>query len=155
MCGNREAVFNAEIEGSLLAVCESCSVHGDVKSRIRVVEEKPKKKVVAAQPASIAVEEDATEIINKDYASLVKKARESRGLKQGELAKALREKESVIHNVESGRMLPSIPLARKLEKYFKIRLVEEYREKPGAKPVGGGQGSLTLGDIANVKKRKK
>ncbi len=154
MCGNKEAIYNTEIEGSLLAACASCSVHGNVKSRIRVEQEKPVKKQ-AQKAVMVPEEKEVTELIVKDYASLIKDAREKKGLKQELLAKDIHEKESVIHNIESGRMQPSIPLARKLEKYFKIRLVDEYAESPKKKSFVVGQGSLTLGDIADIRQRKK
>ena len=155
MCGNKEAVYNTEIEGSLLSTCESCAAHGNVKSRIRVEQEAPKKKGFSPKQATERAEQEIVEIIVGNCASLIKSAREKKGLKQEDLAKILHEKESVIHNIESGRMQPSISLARKLEKYFKIKIVEEYTEKAKPKTSSQGLGSLTLGDIANIKKRDK
>lgn len=156
MCGNKEAVYNAEVEGSLMQLCNSCASHGEIKSKIRREEQvKPEKKEKLPSKPSVEPVEEIVEIITSDYASKIKKAREKQLLKQEDVARKLNEKESVIQNVESGKMQPSIPLARKLERYFKITLVEEYKEKKPVVKQKEAKGSLTLGDIAMVRKRKK
>jgi len=44
-------------------------------------------------------------------------------LKIKDLAKEIKEKESIMARVESGKLKPTIDLARKLERFFGIKLV--------------------------------
>ncbi|MEM1666659.1 MAG: multiprotein-bridging factor 1 family protein [Nitrososphaerota archaeon] len=79
----------------------------------------------------------------------IKNARERMGLSQEELAAQLNEKATLIKKIEQGEVKPSIELARKLEKFLKIQIIEEvtedYRYGPFlSKPQPGG---YTLGDV--------
>ena len=93
------------------------------------------------------------QIITPDYSELIKKKREKLGLKQEELAKKIAEKESIIHKIESGQFEPSVELARKLEKFLNIKLIEQHEEVKvslGKK----GEGAATLGDVVVIRKKK-
>ncbi len=81
----------------------------------------------------------------------IKSARERMGLSQEELATQLNEKVTLIKKIEQGEVKPPIELAKKLEKFLKIQIIEEvsevedYQYKPFlSKPQLGG---YTLGDI--------
>ena len=77
------------------------------------------------------------------------------GLKQEDLAKEIAEKESVIHWLETGRHEPSLELARKLEKFLGIRLIDEAEEGTGGGIISAeSKGKYTLGDFIKIKKRK-
>ena len=54
--------------------------------------------------------------------------------------------------MESGEFKPSIPLARKLEKFLRIRLVDKYAEKHETR-AKSPKGILTIGDLIKVRKR--
>jgi len=71
-------------------------------------------------------------------------------LKQEEFAKKLNEKESLIQKIESGHFEPSIGLAKKIGRFLKIKLVEEY-EEVHEKQVRSKTGSFTIGDIIKIK----
>jgi ribosome-binding protein aMBF1 (putative translation factor) len=47
---------------------------------------------------------------------------------------------------------PNIALARKLEKFLNLKLVEEHQEE-GAVVPKAKKGEVTLGDFARIKKR--
>ena len=47
------------------------------------------------------------------------------GLKQFELAQKISEKESIIHKIESDSEDPSIQVIKKLERLFKVKLIEK------------------------------
>ncbi len=69
------------------------------------------------------------------------------------MAKKLMEKESLLHNVESGHMKPNLELARKLEKFLKISIVEQIELEASSstsEKKKGGSG-LTIGDMLNRK----
>ena len=72
-------------------------------------------------------------------------------MKQEELAKKINEKESRLHKIESGHFTPSLRLARKLEKFLKITLVEQVAEDTSPLEKSKSE-SLTLGDFIKVRK---
>jgi len=98
-------------------------------------------------PRSTIVEE-----VVDDYAERIREARERMGLTREVLAAMVGEKVSTIRRIESGRLAPTIQLARKLERVLKIKLVEVYEE---GEEYGYGEGEeefeLTLGDIVEFK----
>lgn len=152
MCGKKEEeLYKTIVEGVKLAVCQKCASFGKIISRIITEEEKPKTNT-QRQPI-IREEKELVETIVENYAEKIKKKREDIGLKQEELAQKIAEKESIIHKIENGKIVPQIKLARKLEKFLGIRLVEteEAEENPtGAKGTSEG---FTIGDMIKIKKK--
>jgi len=149
MCGKETSLFKAIVEGTELKVCDKCAKFGKIVERIRPAA-KPKRKKDEKE------EEEGPEtvqVIVPDYSKKVKLARESLGLKQEELAKRINEKESIIHKVETGHYEPNIMLAKKLERFLKIKLVEEHQlEKTKAqKKVAAAEG-FTIGDVIKLKR---
>ena len=55
----------------------------------------------------------------------VRQLRESRGLSQGQLAAELRVSRQTVNAIETGRYLPSLPLAFAIARYFG-RPIEEF-----------------------------
>ncbi|MGV8169615.1 MAG: multiprotein bridging factor aMBF1 [Candidatus Nanoarchaeia archaeon] len=160
LCGKSGTLYKAEVEGARVNACENCAKHGKIFHEIRQVTQKEKakeeKKVrEILQRKESAKTPEITLLIVKDYSSRIKNAREKKGLKQEDFAKKISEKESLLHQLESGHMQPSIELAKKLEHALGIKLIEEYREDPdelkGEKPRANGP--LTIGDMINVRKR--
>ena len=88
----------------------------------------------------------------EDFTKLIRKAREQRGLSQKDVARQLHERTSVITKIESGKMAPTIGLARKLERLFKLTLLEE-AESVDLSTVSS-QSSTTLGDVVQIKRKK-
>lgn len=145
MCG-KQAVYRASVEGAELNVCENCVKYGKV---IREVKPEPKVRFVKKEAK---VEPEPIQVIVPNYAELVRQAREKKGLKQKQLAKTISEKESLIHKLETGKYEPSIKIAEKLERFLKIKLIQELDdniEVPAAKKSEG----YTIGDLIKVKKR--
>jgi len=137
MCGSSGRLVRARIEGSTLSVCEACARFGQVQDAPM-----PGK---AARPRPQQFSVPKEEVV-ENYAALIKSRREQLSLNQEDFAKMLNEKVSLVHAMESGHHAPPIPLARKLEKLLKIRLVEA-EEKEEAKfehPKGAG---FTMGDF--------
>jgi len=67
----------------------------------------------------------------------------------------LNEKESVIQHIESGKMKPSIPLGRKIEKKFDLSLIEYDNFVYEPKKTNTQKEGFTLGDMIKIRKRKK
>lgn len=153
MCGKTEDLFIVEIEGSDLKVCKNCAKYGQIKKRVIVPIQG--KKSFTSKNTSPHIESTKKEIIQKivaGYGLKVKNAREHLNMKQEELGLKINEKESKIHYIETQRHEPSIKLARKLEKYLNIDLVEEYEEPKGNfKATESDQ--LTIGDMIKIKKK--
>ncbi|MFH1071937.1 MAG: multiprotein bridging factor aMBF1 [Nanoarchaeota archaeon] len=156
MCGSREIEYTCEIEGVIMKVCSECSRFGKQLARVQTAREtktEKKKQAASEKHARDETEQkgEIVQIIVPDFASRIKKAREKTGMTQEEFAKKVAEKESVIHNLESGRMRPSIDLCRKLERILHITLIAQIEEKKeGFARVRGAE--LTIGDVLEKKK---
>jgi len=157
MCSSQEKTYKIEVEGSILNVCEKCASFGKVVRKI--IPEMPEKKQKQVQKAAEKLAEEKAkketetmQIITPNYSLIIRKAREKLGLKQEELAKKIAEKESVIHKLESGSIIPAIPLARKLEKFLRIALVETIEvDSPETSDRRSSSEGLTLGDLIRIK----
>ncbi len=89
----------------------------------------------------------------EDYAERIRRAREKLGWSQATLAQKVRESENVIKRIEAGRLVPTLDLARRLEKVLGIKLLEPRVEEV---PVGNVERfELTLGDIVNIRTKRK
>ncbi len=141
MCGSFKGLKKARVEGTLLHVCERCAKFGSI------VEES------VALPARKSREHEIKEnVIDPDFASLVRDARKSLGVSIEELAGRISVPASVMHRIEKG-MRPTDEVAKRLEKVLSIKLLgAEYvtEKKTSAKTP-----ELTLGDIAEVKIKKR
>jgi len=127
LCGDKSATAMVEIEGSMLRACSKCSSFGNIKYKIQtLIEEKAEEKNITIKlpPAR----KEILQILVKGYGRIIKGAREKANLTQEELGKKINEKATIIHKIETGHIDPGIDLARKLEKFFKITLIEQYQE---------------------------
>jgi putative transcription factor len=76
-------------------------------------------------------------------------------LSQEDLGRKIREKVSVIRKIESGKMLPDLVLAEKLEHTLKVTLRVPASE-PKVQPVSSSKPhGATLGDLIHFKVKKK
>ncbi|MEM0217217.1 MAG: multiprotein bridging factor aMBF1 [Candidatus Nezhaarchaeales archaeon] len=139
--------MKAWIEGAQLTVCYRCSRYGSAvkpAAQRATLHQLPKRKEVRTELENIV-------LVDK-YNVLIRQARESMGLTQEDLARLIGEKESVIRRLESGRMIPSLELAKKLERLLKIKLYEEARQEQDVPRPQNFE--LTLGDVAIIRERK-
>jgi putative transcription factor len=155
MCGSdAEELFKVDVEGAKLNICKKCSKFGKVIERVKApVFVSPKEaEKRRAEVAPKQIETETIFVIVQDYPTRVKNAREHLGMKQEDLGKKINERDTLIHKVETGAIEPNIPLARKLEKFLNIKLVEEHQEDKSLVPASK-KGDITLGDFARIKKR--
>ena len=61
----------------------------------------------------------------------VRERRATRGLSQGDLGKALGVSRQTINAIETGRYLPSLPLALELARYFETSVEQMFRPDNG------------------------
>ena len=123
LCGKQGQIVSALIENVQMDVCISCAKFGQVLHR-KSVDTIFHKKQIQAMPKR---EEPQLSII-ENYGEQIRKKRESLGIKQIDLARMVAERESIIQKMENNQFEPSLDLAKKLEKYLKIKLVEEIKD---------------------------
>lgn len=147
MCGKESLLLKTKIEGTELMVCGSCASFGKVLQKpAEIKESRPKPKKFVENKI-----EEVIEIISGDYSKRIRDARNWMGLTQKEFAKKLSEKESLIQKMESNHLMPTLDLAKKIEKTCNIKLIENYKEKKESAKINFKDKSLTIGDLIDLK----
>ncbi|MGQ4833295.1 MAG: multiprotein bridging factor aMBF1 [Candidatus Asgardarchaeia archaeon] len=143
------------IDRAELIVCRECAKHGTPiietgatkkKSVLKKERQKPKREL---RPLPF----EELEIV-EDFNTKIKDKREALGLSLSELAKTIKEKESLLRKIEAGKMVPTFDVARKLEKVLGVKILvkETFDGVSGITEKEGKE--LTLGDIIEFKKKK-
>jgi putative transcription factor len=142
LCGRR-ASGKAEVEGTIIAVCDACSGFGK-----KIYEEKPVK--IKDRPLPKSPEEV---YFVSGFPSLIRQKRESLSLTREQLAEKIKEKVNVVERIEKGAR-PEKSVAEKLEKFLGIKIIS-FMESEKTVFNRSSPESLTFGDVVTVKKRKK
>jgi putative transcription factor len=143
MCGKDGFLKRMKVEGTVMNVCQDCSKFGV-----------PVERTALSYPRRTQRKErvEVVEFVVNNYAEIIRNARNKTGLKQEDFARQINEKESIVHKIETGHFSPSLKLARKLEKFLHIKLVERESSEPlKVNTKAEGIGGFTLGDM--IKKR--
>ena len=138
ICGKESNLYRCLIEKIEMDVCENCSRFGKNFGESSLSKSKLNKKSISTFV-----------IVTKDYSKIIKENREKRTLKQEEIASKLNIKESLIHKIENGNIELSIELAKKFEKFFNIKLLEEYKEEVNLGKIESKE--MTIGDLLKEK----
>ena len=148
LCGKTaESLAKAVIEGVQLDVCNGCAKFGRVISIKRPGAKEQHKQYIKQQQAK----EEKIDLLVENYAEIIKKKRESMGLTQKDFASRINEKEVTIHKIETGIFNPPLPLAKKLERFLGIKLIEQHEEIHGISSKNKAEG-FTLGDFIKLKR---
>jgi len=117
--------FIVEIDGAILSVCSKCAKLGK-PAKLTPIHEIKKRETSKHESIMRSPTLDSEEelVVREDFATVLRNARESMHLTQEQIGMKINEKSSVIAKLESGKMKPSIALAKKLEHVMKIRLLE-------------------------------
>ncbi len=152
ICGEREAAAIVLIEGAKMAACRGCARGGKLIYRLEETETRGSEVIVKEYRAPIEQEE-----IVDDYAERVRKAIEKEKLPLEVIAERISERESYLNSIEKGKMVPTVMVARKLEKELGIKLVEMVKENvvSTSEKSGGKFKEPTLADILDSQKKKK
>jgi putative transcription factor len=144
MCGKEEKLITAEVESVEMQLCPNCSKYGKIKKKVTFSQGFRSQKSSNQGPELRIV---------ANYSSLLRKARESKGMTQQDFAKMLNEKESVIVKWEQGSLKPRIGMAKRIGRIIKINLLE--KDIPGEVDLEKTKatGEFTLGDFVKVRKR--
>ena len=87
-----------------------------------------------------------------EYGKLIRDARENLNLAPEELALRIKEKATLLKKIEREEIVPEDSTRVKLERELHIKLTDKATDAQ-VKVRSSGKG-LTLGDIANIKRRK-
>ena len=164
VCGRETpSIREISLEGANLRVCNRCAELGEPVRQ-------PKSSSIAQPPASRSPRHSKRlqpypakrttrpksrrrELVAvEDFSKLIRQAREQRGMSQKDVATKIHERTSVIAKLESGKMSPTIRLARKFEQLFKITLLEEAESIDIS--VGAIPPTTTLGDVVQIRRKK-
>ncbi|MFN7991335.1 MAG: multiprotein-bridging factor 1 family protein [Candidatus Micrarchaeia archaeon] len=119
ICGRAPVRAQILVEGAKMLACASCMRSGKVIQRFEV--EGPASPSVSGAPAVI----EASEELVEGYGRKITNARERAKLPLSVVAERIREKESYLNAIEHERFMPTIEVARKLERELGIKLVEK------------------------------
>lgn len=137
MCGRTvPKTQRVMVDNAVLNLCDSCSKFGKLLDKkpepvtVKYTSPKPKSYIPARRPAPVhkparkpATNIDEIEVV-PDYADIVKEAREKLAWTQEELALKILEKKNTVAKIERSELMPSVKIARKLEKLLDIKLIE-------------------------------
>jgi len=152
ICGNKSSVLHEVIfQGKRVYACPNCIKKYNlsiVKRRDKNTKSSPSrkinKKMISYQLTSSIGEEEVIE----GYGQIIKKARESLGLTQEDLARELKVKLSYIKKIENERIEPSPDIVKKLEKLLRIKLTTKVKESSTYIPEKNIDSDyITLGDL--------
>ncbi|RLG76532.1 MAG: TIGR00270 family protein, partial [Thermoprotei archaeon] len=105
--------------------------------------------VVSQRRRTVRRVEENYELVD-DYAERIRRARERLGWSQKVLALKVKESENTIKRIESGKLRPTIELARKLEEVLSIKLLEPAVDKLISDEESGSvRLYATLGEVVN------
>ncbi len=134
-----------KIESSTMLTCEACAKFGKVQR------EPPKPRKPRPVRRKPRFEEPSHEIL-ENYNVIIREARERKKWSREDLAVKIYEKASVINRIESGKRMPDIKLARKLERTLNITLMEKVDDVKTEDMASSGRRGATIGDIARIKR---
>ena len=154
------------IEGSELLVCDSCyerygkkqpGTFSVVPKGRNLGGKRPRKPArgsskVTERPHSKPL---YTEDIVEDYAERVYDAIRKSGLSYEELSHKVGLSVNLLKRIAHGDYTPTIGEAKKIERFFKIKLVERIEPEEGGNVVIPRDYEPTLGDVANIKVKKR
>ena len=158
MCGTESASLETrKVSGSVLRLCSSCGEMGSQTSfresighRAYVAQALEKRK----QRARYEDIEPDEYVLVSNYGSMVRRAREKKGLDHASLASKISEKKSILTSVEAGNMKPNEKLIKKLENSLGIKLVEKV-EMEATPSSNQSSKALTMGDLLKQAMEKK
>ncbi len=154
VCGARIAgrPYRALVDGVEMVLCASCYLKLTRSGRAKPVprrQERSLRKVRPPRPRRITLE--LYDIV-EDYDERIRRAREAKGWTRAALAQKLRISEAMLRKIESGKMKPSIDLAKRIESLLKIKILEPVEIEEDEDYYSKEPGTLTLGDVVIVRR---
>ncbi len=156
ICGGTPIRAQVLIEGAKLLACIKCMKGGKILQRFEDSDGPVTPQHVSDySPKSLGGNEDIVE----DFAPLIRFGIQKTGLPLAVIAERIREKESYLHAIEAGRLIPTIEIAKKLEKELGVRLIEKSSSSIAPTSSSGSNPAKfsppSLGDMLDFSKKKK
>jgi putative transcription factor len=153
ICGRSPVRAQIMVEGAKLLACGACMGSGKVLHRFHDDEEAGGPVVDAPRPAPELGGEDIVD----DWGAVIRQARDRTRLPLAVVAERISEKESYLDAIENGRLMPSLVVARKLEKELGIKLIEKTTASIAPSPAAASRSlsAPTLADMLSPEKKKK
>ena len=150
--------YKVSVDGANLLVCKSCARFGKPVREQGLTKAKSKttKQAPSAVRARIYTRKEThheKELV-PNYNRLIIERRKALGWTTEHLARILKEKESWIKKIESGKIVPPLYLAKKLERVLGITLLTDVLEIPPDE-LEPSKKDLTIGDLIEFKEKKK
>lgn len=144
MCNASKPLSPVIIEGVKMSVCNECKKFG------KSVDDQPSRPGARRAEFVKRAIVETNEFVVANAGQIVKAEREKRGLKQIDLSRMLNIRESVIHQLESGKYKPTLEEAKKIEKGLDLQLVA--KEKiTDFNQTRSSSVALTIGDLLKGK----
>jgi putative transcription factor len=161
VCGRQifGAPIRSIIEGAKMTVCSECAKLGsgywEPKPQHHTKKRTKRQPTISfskrKQPPTVT---ETLELVS-DFGQRVRQAREGLELSHEDLGRKIRERVSVLRKIESGKMVPDLVLAEKLEHALKIKLRVPPSE-PKVQPVLSSKPrGTTLGDLIQFKVKER
>jgi len=175
ICGNySDKIYPYTVEGILMEVCPNCSVFGKkerstsqnraIHAKLNSPEYKNKvKEFIKAEKERYAKKFslESGERVVDDCAEIIRNIVNKNHWTNEEFAKKLNEKESYVSGFISGHVRPSIDVAKKIEKIFKVTLIEAFDNSASGTSATITRGNsksfdrMTMGDLLKKAMEKK
>ncbi|MDD1777690.1 MAG: multiprotein bridging factor aMBF1, partial [Candidatus Helarchaeota archaeon] len=139
-----------------LMVCDICARFAE-KSQPQTTPKEPvsTKKYIPSPKKKIQKKSTTEKELREDYAKTIRDAREQKGWTQMDLSNQLMERLSTLRHIEGGKMRPNEVLTERLEKVLGITLLASSSDIPEIKIDSKLPDDMTLGDIVQLKTKKK
>jgi len=155
ICGKKVTgkPVRTKIDNSIMSTCNDCSKFGKIQREPPRPNRGPGSRGSVGRRRTFRSQEPTHEVI-EDYQKVIREAREKKGWSREDLGENIYEKVSVINRLESGKMVPDLKLARKLEKSLNITLLEKTEEAQLDESNSLNRRKATIGDVVRIKKVK-
>ncbi|BAA81021.2 putative HTH-type transcriptional regulator [Aeropyrum pernix K1] len=157
LCGAeiRGRPYRVSVEGVEMDLCLSCYMKLARSGRAQLLREARPSRRGAARGGSGGARRprrvplDMYDLV-EDYPERIREAREARGWSTAVLAQKLRISETMLRRIESGKLKPSLDLAKRMEKMLGVKLLEPVVDEEAYYDEDYGRDYITLGDIVVV-----
>lgn len=150
------------LEGTKITVCQNCAQHGVIlhKPLLNRSKKNPHYSIKTSPSKQKVIKKNIIydlEIV-PEFAKKIKNVRNSLGLNQDQFAQKLNEKPSLLRRIETGKVTPTIKLAKKIQEVYNIILLQKSDDAIGANVRDSKymkkSSRSSLGDLAFIKKKK-
>lgn len=164
VCGRKifGAPIRAIVEGAKLSVCSKCAKLSSgyweptpqPQRRPRMGIQNQAKPISYHKRTQRSTVPETVELVS-DVGNQVRQAREELGMSHEDLGRKTRERVSVLRKIESGKMVPDLALAEKLEHTLKIKIRVLAEEPKFQSSMSSKPSVATLGDLIQFKVKDK